>query len=223
MTTDVEAAGAAPADLADALLAQAGGGRWWRPRLDVTLSDELARVMVLPWQDGLRTSAQQMCYAEACLDDAGASAASGWTMQYCYRRHGQAGIAYALPVAELERLSASAAMHRLRLRSVLPVSAAAYWRYPLARSGRRLLLLSEAHRYTLLRFAGAALAAVDVQPAAGQRDQALRRLLRRAQVHVGSPEHIGCWSHDDGVAPEQVISECFPAARMVQQPHRSWE
>lgn len=219
----------AQADAAGALLARSAGGRWWRPALDVTVSDERARVVVLPWQHGLRTSAQQLRYAEACLEDAGASAASGWTMQYCYRRHAHAGIAYALATTDLERLVAQASQNRLRLRSVLPVSAAAYWRHPLPRRHRgsgasgSLLLLGEAHRYTLLRFKGPALMALDVQPVVADREQALRRLLRRAQIAMPTVGEVGFWSHDNSDAPNQIIAACFAAASIRTLPHRSWE
>lgn len=216
-------------DAAGALLARSAGGRWWRPALDVTVSDERARVVVLPWQDGLRTSAQQMRYAEACLEDAGASATSGWTMQYCYRRHAHAGIAYALPTADLERLAVQTGENRLRLRSVLPASAAAYWRHPLLRrrlgsgASGSLLLLGEAHRYTLLRFEGPALMSVDVQPAVADREQALRRLLRRAQIAMPTAEEVGFWSHDNSDAPNQIIAACFAAASVRTLPRRCWE
>jgi len=226
--TSASNAQADAADAAGALLARSAGGRWWRPALDVTVSDERARVVLLPWQDGLRTPAQQLRYAEACLEDAGASASGGWTMQYCYRRHAHAGVAYALPTADLEHLTAQASENRLRLRSVLPVSAAAYWRHPLPRrrgsgASSSLLLLGEAHRYTLLRLEGPVLMALDVQPAAADREQALRRLLRRAQVTMPSAGEVGFWSYDSSDVPDQIITGCFATASIRTLPHRSWE
>lgn len=210
-------------ELADMLLAQRPAPRWWPLHLDVTLSDEMARMVVLPWQDTLRTAAQQMRYAEACLEDVGVTVAAGWAMQYGYRRHGKAGMAYALPVAELERLKTLAAAHHLRLRSVLPVAAAAYWRYPLAQRRAALLLLAEAGRYTSLRFEHGALAAVDVQPARAERDLALRRLMRRSQMQASAIERIGIWSFDGGAVPGEPLAASYPDAVLQTLDHRSWE
>lgn len=218
-----ECDGATEMGAADALLRQCLPGPWLRPRLDITLSGDAGRVVVLPWRDGLRTASQQMRYAEACLEDAGVTASGGWAMQYGYRRSGYDGIAYALKRTQLEQWKAMASVQRLRLRSVLPVEAAAYWRMSLSRRAGTLLILNEVNRITLMRFTGLGLSAVDVQPCGGQRELALRRLLRRAQASAAAIDVVGCWSTDQSPVTQAVATELYPDAVVRILPHRSWE
>jgi hypothetical protein len=205
---------------AEALLQRVSATAWLRPQLDVLLSDEVARAMVLPWQDGLRTRAQLQLYAQACLEDVGVHE-ERWTMQYGYRHHGRAGIAYAVRTESLELLSDLATAYRLCLRSVLPVSAAAYWRQPLRGRAAALLVLSEARRVTALRFSGAGLMELDVQPVMESREMALRRFLRRAQAQEQGIEVIYCWSAEAAIALEKPVAECYPDAHVRVLAHGS--
>lgn len=203
---------------ADALLLGRPAAGWLRPRLDVLLSDETAHAVALPWQDGLHTPAQQLRYAEACLEDAGVGA-HGWTVQYGYRHHGCAGIAFAVRTEVLDQLAALAAAHRLDLRGVLPATAAAYWRQPLGRKLNALMVLIEARRLTALHFAGRALAAVDVQPVVESQASALLRLLRRMRLQADDVASIRCWSGTQALAVEPVVAECYPGARLGVLPN----
>lgn len=212
--------GAGPYDAAAALLGQRPAGAWKRVGLDLLLSDEMARVVTLPWQDGLRTTEQQLRYAEACLEDAGVYGA-GWTVQYGYRRYGRGGIAFAVQTDTLMQLADLAAAHQLRLRSVLPSAAAAYWRHALAGGGETLLVLSEARRVSALRFAGGGLLGLDVQPVMDSTEIALRRLLRRAQLQGDGLATISCWSTGDPAPAQAAAGECYPAVRLRVLPHGS--
>lgn len=212
---------------ASSLLAAAPAGRWWRPALDVTVSDASARAIVLPWQAGLRTGSQQLRYAEACVEEAGASVASGWVVQYCYRRYGQAGMAYALPGGLIEQLQALANDHGLRLRSVLPAAAAAYSRTGLVSNVDALLLLAEAGRLTALRFERGVLAGIDVQPCGADKALALRRLIRRVQANQATLARIASWSSAETSVDRDLLQESigasYPGVPVEFMAHRSWE
>jgi len=198
---------------ADALLSHSQNKSRLRPRLDVLLSDEAASVIALPWQDGLRTSAQQLCYAEACLEDAGMRG-HGWAVQYVFRRYGCDGMAFAVPTDRLEQLVTLATAHRLRLGSVLPVSAAAYWRQPLRSRAASLLILQEPRRFTSLQFAERRLASVDVQPIVDDKEMALRRLLRRVQIQAPAMTEVRTWSAIATLNIAPLVAESYPAARL---------
>jgi hypothetical protein len=211
---------AGPYSTADALLRSCPSGRWQRPSLDLLLSDEMSRSVTLPWQDGLRTTAQQLCYAEACLEDAGVQGAR-WTVQFGYRRYGRAGIAFAVQTDTLTQLVALAEVHRLRLRSVLPVAVAAYWRHALAGAADSLVLLEETRRVSALYFSGGGMAALEVQPVTDSHEVALRRLLRRLQLQTEHVAAISCWSAGEPQQVEAAAREYYPDARLRLLPKGS--
>jgi len=203
-------------NVADGLLLRLPSAGWPRPSLDVLLSDEMSRSIVLPWQDGLRTRQQQLRYAEVCLGDAGVPS-TGWTVQQGYRRYGCAGIAYAVPSETLQQLAALASARHLRLRSVLPASAAAFWREPHGCVRERVVLLEEKRRVCALRLGRDGLMALDVQPVIGSPALAVSRLLRRLQLQTQDVATVVCWSVDPGSAMEALAKECFPHAQFRRQ------
>lgn len=210
-------AGAGVFNAAAALLQRTPSSAWPRAGLNVLLSDDLARSVPLPWQDGLRTSAQQARYAEACLEDAGV-ATGGWVLRHDYRRHGRAGIAFSVAGDTLQQLIALAMAQRLRLRSVLPMSAAAYWRQPFFGKQDTLTVLNEMQRVSLLQFSRYGLQAIEVQPVHGARDMAVRRLLQQARLRSASVTSIHSWSANEAQAIDSVIGRCYPDAII-----RTWQ
>lgn len=208
--------------MADQLLALAPVDSYWRPSLDLIVSDESARLLLLPWQERLRTSAQQLGYAEACMVDSGAALDGDWLVQAGFRHYGHAGLALAVRRDFVDGVMAVASAHRLRLRSLLPVSVAAYWRYRGERSGREsLLLLCEKNRVTAMRYRGRALQAVDVQPVGGDRPQAVLRLLRR-QLAGTMPHSLACWFTSNDRIAEQAVVSSLPGPNVKQLPGDYW-
>ncbi|MCU6501537.1 hypothetical protein LPN04_27435 [Rugamonas sp. A1-17] len=189
-----------------------------RARVQVQVSDSLAAITVLPWQEQLSAADELRAYAHACFEQQGVRLDEGWAMQTGYRRFRAGGLAYALPQAWLAQLMSVLEARGLRLQSVLPVSAAAYWRGQGGRlPGQELWLLQEAQRLTALVYEGGSLLAIDVQPvtedgiaAAGGR--LLRRVVARhraiarlrhwpvAQLHADAPEFVA------DCLPEAVVS-----------------
>lgn len=207
-------------DAADALLRRLPAPAWPRLRLHLLLSDEMARTVVLPWQEGLRTESQQLRYAEACLEDAGVHG-PGWTVQHGYCHYGQTGMAFAVHTDTLQQLTSLVEARQMKLASVLPVVAAAYWRHRPGRGKEALLILVEARRITALRFSRHGLAGLDVQPVMESKDTALRRLLRRMQLHAGDVASIAYWSAEDARPFEETIAACYPTAQLKVIVHRS--
>lgn len=216
----VGAGRAGPHDAVEALLQRHPVAAWKRSGLDLLLSDEMARIVALPWQDGLRTTVQQLRYAQACLEDVGVHDAS-WTVQYGYRRYGRAGIGFAMQTDTLRQLADLAARSQLLLRSVLPAAVAAYWRHRPAGGTDSLLILNETRRVSVLRFAGGSLEGVDLQPIVESAEVALRRLLRRVQLQSGAVGSISCWSAVEPQPTRAAVVDCFPNARLRLLPHGS--
>lgn len=199
------------------LLGSISPARVLRPDLEVTISDDCARTVLLPWQDRVRTAAQLTSYAHACLESNGIALNNDWIVRALFRRYGGAGIALAVPRELVAQLVALSARYRMRLRSLLPLTATAYWSATgQMRNGDSLLFLAEQSRITLLRHKGRRLAALDVEPAVRDREQAVLRLLRR-QVLVSAPS-ISLWSvlsNDrlEGVftthAPDAIVKPVF--------------
>lgn len=163
--------------------------------VDVILTDNVARCSLLPWQEQQLSEPQLRAYAQACFDRVGAGVDATWVLDAGYRRFRAPGLAVAVPRTLLEEFASIAGEYRMRLRSTTPLTSRAYWRYePGLRSARDALFLHEADRLTLLRWEAGHVAALDVQPIAGEESGvALRRLVQRQpessmpRVHVWAP------------------------------------
>lgn len=194
-----------------------------RTRIQLLVSDSVASVVQLPWQDLLRSEAEQHGYAMACYERHGMQMTPSWAMQTGFRRFGAPGLAWALPQAWLQDLAAQLEQRGLRLASVLPVSAAAYWRLGgAAARGNRLVLLRENGRLTGLVYRGGQLRGMDVQPVAGGEAASLLRLLKRVGAAHEAPAHVDEWNATGDEPLANHISECFPDAVQRVLPRLAW-
>ena len=196
-----------------------------RPRnLHLVVSDGLAAVTQLPWQEKLTSKAELAAYASACYERQGDDIDDTWATQTGFRHFGAAGLAYALPQAWLRQLKTVADQSGATLKTVLPVSAAAYWRRPASPGGgQSVLLLNEARRLTGLVYEAGRLARVDVQPVTQDPAVAGTRLLTRLVAGHGQIRHVGFWSaaEDSAVAPP-YIQFCLPDAAVTIMPAGAW-
>ncbi|NVD69555.1 hypothetical protein HUX88_03155 [Duganella sp. BJB1802] len=185
-------------------------------RLHVVVSDTLAAIAVLPWQAALAGEEELMAYGQACFERDGRLIDDGWVMRVGFRRFNAAGMAYALPRRWMEKLQVVCRDAGARLVTVLPVSAAAYWRHrPTRPAGSGLVLLEEASRLTALVYAGGSLIARDVQSVTGDTAVAGLRLLKRVSAGHGAAEAVQCWP---AVSPESAagwVHDCLPDARIT--------
>ncbi|QDQ25653.1 hypothetical protein FNU76_04410 [Chitinimonas arctica] len=200
----------------------------WRPgsRLVLTVSDSLAALAPLAWQPALQTPAEVEAYAQACFEQQGQPLDGEWVQHSDFRHHGRLGLAYALRRGWMAELPALCQAHGLRLRTVLPLSAAVYHRAPCAPGeGKRLLLLGDASRSTALLYDHAGLIGYDVEPAAGDAQAATTRLLRRLAALHGAIEQVATWSAatDDASSGAGQIVANLPGAVVQALTPSEWQ
>lgn len=208
-------------DIAEELLPDERVGAGIRPVLDIIVSDEVAHAVVLPWQEKLRTPAQQHSYAKACLEDEGIAGAD-WLMQSGFRKYGHPGIAVALRREIAAGLNDMAQSRRMRLRSVLPLSAAAYWAYQPANREGSVLVLDEGRRLTVLGYGQGMLNRIDVQPGQGNRSQAILRLMRRTLAELPKTCHLDYWNGHNSPLSDDALAGIFPNATVRRISREAW-
>ncbi len=189
-----------------------------RQVIDLVVSDSVAAVVPLPWQEHLTTPAEWHAYAQMCFERQGLIINAQWVMQTAYRQHGVAGIAYALPADWLRKLLTLLSDHGLRLRTVLPLSAAAYWRQRQAhKAATTVLLLCEARRISALTYIAGRFSGMDVEPMLDNAVVAASRLLRRVQSGTGPINVVQQWSGEAA-----WVQACLPQAAVALLPHDIW-
>jgi len=194
-------------------------------RLILTVSDDIAAVALMPWQEALRQAAEIDSYATICFEKLGMTIDNDWVMRAEFRQYGGMGLAYALPRAWLEALIAVVQARGLRLTAVLPLSAAAYYRARFKnRAGSTLLLLEEANRIGAMIYSKAGLLGHDVEPYTRSLNDTRLRLLRRIGSGYTDIAGVACWSTDAAqlTPPSEMISACFPEVQAVQLKHDAW-
>ena len=196
-----------------ALLARLPKAGLGKARLHVLVSDSLAAIAMLPWQEQLVDEDELRAYAQACFERAGSVMDHSWAMQLGFRHFRAAGMAYALPVLWLEKLQGLCDAAGLRLETVLPVSAAAYWRQAAGRKAEsQLVLLEEASRLTALTHEGGRLIARDVQPVMDDVHAAGMRLLKRVGASHRSAGVVQCWTGAMPSMTDSAVRVCLPEA-----------
>lgn len=170
----------------DDLLAQHAAVIGRGAKIDLTVSDTVARIVSLPWQSTLSGPAELLAYAHICFEQIGRPLDAGWAMHGYFRHHRAAGLAYALPVAWLEQLNAVVGKHGLRLNSVLPVSAAAFSLHRRPGAGKpTAVILRETGRTTALVHGAAGLSDYLIEPATRSNPESAMRLLHRLHAMHG--------------------------------------
>jgi hypothetical protein len=208
--------------LVDALALQCARTGGVGTRVELLVSDALARSAALPWQDQLLSPEQLRLYAQACFECAGVEVDDGWAIHCGFRHFGRPGLAVAVRKAWLDDATSRMAAHGLRLNKVIPVTAAAYWRQP-AGIGRMagLLLLAEPGRLTALHSEGGKFVALEVEPAGVDPAVALRRLLRRSGAGQ-PPATVQIWQSRAGMVDAALVAQHFAGARIRTLAADTW-
>lgn len=191
-------------------------------RVTLVVSDTLAVFATLPWQEELRTVAEIDAYASACFALRGHVLSDEWAMHAEFRSHRQGGLAYALPMAWIERLGAALTERGLVLERVLPLSAWAYWKRGrrLPKSGHEIVLLSEACRHSALIYGPGGLMAMDVEPVLANAELSLKGLLTRVAAFYPDVNTIEHWpAGTEG--PLKTVPVLSEAALQVM-PRENW-
>ncbi len=150
-------------------------------RIALTVTDSLAAVVALPWQEELARREELHAYALDSFEQAGQRLDSTWAMNNFFRNFRRAGVGYAMPVSVLDRMTELTAANGMRLDSVLPLSAVAYSiARPAQKLGVSVLLLNEMHRVSALLFDSAGLLEYAIEPSNPNLQlESSHRLLRR--------------------------------------------
>lgn len=209
----------------DGLLDEHGSAVRKRSRVSLVVSDSLAALTPLPWHDQLRTDDEIDAYAKVCFQKRGEDIDDNWVMHAAFRRHGAAGLAYALPRSWVEALAARLAARGLLLDRVLPLTAQAYWN--MARrgpAGQELLLLRESHRTGVLIYGPVGLEAIDAEAGAGDAQTSARRLLGRVAAYHPNIKIVQVWSESAAAANTESpqVAEILAGAGVMPVPRDEW-
>lgn len=194
--------------------------------LAITTSDSIATVDSMPWQENLHTSGELEMYASMCFERNHKIVNSAWVTHAAFSQYGSAGIAYALPRAWLAPLAEQIAQRGLRLQTVMPIAARAYFKPPRAqRHGQSLVLLQESTRLSALVYHGGGMLAYDVEPIIGTAAASIRRLLRRLSGSHEKIRQINLWTQDQVGAAiiSEAISAEQPEAKMTILATAHWK
>jgi hypothetical protein len=195
-----------------------------RAQIDLIVSDGIARSIPLPWQDNLRSDEQYEAYARACFDQAGFALEGEWIVQAAYRHFRGVGFGYALPRPLVIDVRNRLLERDIRLRSIMPMSAHAYWRNACgARGTRSILVLREWGRLSALLFDGKACAGVHVQPMGTGLADAARRLSNGIDAVFPSVSRVQFWATDTDDMETDVIKSRFPSSSFNVLPGLAWD
>lgn len=208
-------------DTFDALLSGQSKRLGKLSRLRVVISDSACMLTQLPWLDELRKRSEIEAYAQACFARLGREADSDWALEAGFRWYRAGGIAYALPRKWLAALQEVAQRHQVRLVSVLPASAAAYWYCRLPAKATSMVMLAEAGRVTALIYESGSFRALDVQPITQDLSTGGRRLLSRIITECPNIRQVHYWCSGAGPAAgdETFISASLPLAKILRVDH----
>jgi hypothetical protein len=194
-------------------------------RISLTVSDSVAAIATLPWLDALHRQTELENYARICFEKQGVVVDDNWVLRVAIRRYRSMGIAYAIPrdwLAELVQLTGAKG---LRLTTVLPISAAAYFGTRAYRGGGLTLqLLREENRASALIYDGAHLVGCDVEAVTASANESGVRLLRRIGASHGKITRVVDWSSEphEHAKVANFISLCLPEAETSLLHHGAW-
>jgi len=229
----VEPEDATPVGLANALRAilekptpslKKGAGQ----TVTLIVSDTVAAIAALPWQEGLRKEGELHSYAQVVFEKLGIKLDHEWVLHVEFRHYGAMGIAYAFPKTWLESLLATMDEKKLKAESILPLSVAAYSRPAVSKGSSLFLLLLQEHTHVAaMVYRHGRLIARDVEPVAHSTEDACHRLMLRIKVEHESADTvmggIAYWSYSLQAPPNALIAATFPGAKVAAVGYRDWE
>jgi hypothetical protein len=181
--------------------------------IDIVVSDCVARTIPLAWQDNLANDEQYEAYARACFDRAGFELEGEWIVHAAYRHFRGTGFGYGLQRSLIMDMHRYLLERGIRLRSVMPISARAYWRSGGRLRGQRsILLLREHNRLSALLFDGKKCAGMQVEPAGANARDAARRLSSVLEAVFPSIRTVRFWTSDSNDDETASVKDCFPGS-----------
>lgn len=181
-------------------------------RLDVSIlvSDCVAAIAPLPWQDGLSSEAELQGYAQICFEKLGYEIGTNWVTRVEYLRYGSPGMAYAMPRDWMESLLEKLQAQRIHLVNILPVSAQVFCGGLIpAKKGLTVVLVIESTQQCTLMFRNGHLLSRDVQPFAQSIEKTCHRLLARVLSNQNTADkdalNLLWWSSQEIDCPDAAI------------------
>ena len=179
----------------DELLNELGAKARRFTRAEVYLSDGYCRSILVPWQFALESDEQIQQYGRACLEGSGSIVDGDWAVHCGFRHHGAPGLAACVPAALIGQIQQRLSPRGIRLRSVMPISSAAYWYHRPARSqGTYLLLLEEAKRLTAFAYSRGRAMSIDIEPMFADKGRARERLFNRLNLAHQTISNVHHWA-----------------------------
>lgn len=192
--------------------------------LQLLVSDSMAHIIPLPWQELLTSPEELRNFAKVMFDERGTALDDAWIVQTGFRHFRSTGIALAVRRQWMAQLLELLAARGLKLVSVLPVSVAAYWRHRWAQMEKQIVLLHEPGRVTAMLGKEGRFLDLDVQPITGATEQAATRLLKRVALMHEEIQNVAEW-HAEGegaLSLETMASACLPELAINRLPLDSW-
>ena len=223
------AAAMAPVDMSAALKICIGQSKEKRKRhgkISLTVSDSIAAIVVLPWQENLVGELEVLGYARLCFEKQGHEIGPDWVMRAEYPSYGKPGLAYALPRKWLEDLAEELQEQCLQLERILPVSAELFCGGIEFDGGLQIALLIEPTQQCAMVFRKGALLARDVEPFSQSAESTSFRLL--ARIFANHPRvaaeavKILWWSSDANEPAKDVLTGQVPEAFVEPIGGRIW-
>ena len=193
--------------------------------LSLTVTDNIAEVLALPWQDNLRSPSELHNYAQIYFEKQGVVINDNWVVHTEFKRYREMGLAYALPRTWVQALAELVESKGMQLKTVLPISAAAYCNVNATKkTAPTLLLLTEETRTTGMVFGDAGLLTYDVEAVAGAEHDSCKRLLLRASANHDNIARIVDWTStkSEEKRSSSMASALFPKAEIVALPFNVW-
>jgi len=196
-------------------------------RLAVTVSDSIAAIALLPWQEGLSSEVELLGYAQLCFEKQGQDIGADWVTHVEYPRYGRPGLAYALPRAWMTSLLDELDTQGIQLDCVLPLSAQVFCSgLGFSRPGLSVFLLFEPTQHCALVFRDGALVMRDVEPLTQTIDATCRRLLARVfanhQFEADKLPSIVWWSTMGTDFPKDALNSYLPDVQPAYLSERAW-
>lgn len=184
-----------------------------KSRVTFSVSDRFAAIALLPWRVELFRTEEVNNFAQICFEKQHQVIDADWLMHAEFSRYGSNGLAYAFRQTWLNQLHELCSQNQLILQKIHPMTAVAYFaNKQKIKSGKQLIVLSEASRASSLLFDGRQCIALDVEPISQVPESSIVRLVKRACALHENIRQMTSWSvsTDSEKRSWPLIGEEFP-------------
>lgn len=172
--------------------------------IEVTVSDRIAMLTTLPWQETSMSSSEVESFAECCLARLGLKVDETHLLYADYPRYRSIGIVYALPKTFVESIATVIENAKLRLGQIMPVSASVFFSRQFDKNrSSTLIVCEESHCVCAWVFDGKGQLHYETEPMVDAKNQALKRMISRIEMRYKGLHTLDYW----GVVGEKMEKE----------------